>query len=57
MAGVTNGIFVYFMTGQTSIVGCLYLRTNMKPGEHTKITFNMGNAHLFSPDGGHEALT
>ena len=52
-----NEIFVYFMCGDDPCVGRLDPRTSMKPGEKTKIAFNMANAHLFSPEGDGKAIT
>jgi multiple sugar transport system ATP-binding protein len=51
-----NEIFVYFASGDTSFVGRLDPRTKLKPGEKTRIAFNMANAHLFSPDGDRKAI-
>jgi multiple sugar transport system ATP-binding protein len=51
-----NEIFVYFMSGDTEFCGRLDPRTNLKPGEKTRVAFNMANAHLFSPEGDRKAL-
>jgi multiple sugar transport system ATP-binding protein len=51
-----NEIFAYCVAGGTSFCGRLDPRTNMKPGDSTKIAFNMANAHLFSREGDRKAL-
>ncbi len=45
-----NEIFVFLKSGETNYVARIDPRTNFSMGDKVKVTFNMGNMHIFDKE-------